>query len=111
MIVIIILVVLAVVLLLLFTNNISQKAFNVILITALIVIFLFVSGTVKAQKDTAKIVVPPDSIPVISTRQFDQFYKYLRENVSVSTYEKLTPDKVLQMFFEWSVIEWNRRKK
>lgn len=104
------LVVLLVFVILSFLNLVKQTWINVLVL--LLFLLVFFGDKVHAQPtpkpETEK---PVDSIPVIATRDIQTFYLYLRDNVSVANYEKLTPDKVLQVFYEWIVQEWNRKKK
>lgn len=85
----------------------------------LLVIFLLISSFAVAQTpdskpDTSKmekIVVPPDSIALISLRDFNTFFSFLQESVSKANYDKLTPDKVLGEFAQWMIIRYNEKKK
>lgn len=86
-----------------------------------IFIFLFVAlSAVKCLAQTNKPVetvlrepleIPADSLPVISLKDMNLFYQYMRENIVVSEYEKMNPQQVLNLFMNWAIVQWNNRKK
>lgn len=77
----------------------------------ILVLCLPSQGQTNANKPEQKMVMPPDSIAIVSLRDYNTFFTFLQENMSKSAYDKLTPDKVLIEFFNWAIVEWNRKKK
>jgi len=80
-----------------------------ILITILIVISVNSFGQDAAKQ---KPIVPPaDSIAFISAKDMEAFLKWLPSNFTYADYIKLKPEDVIQIFYRWSISEWDKKKK
>lgn len=80
-----------------------------ILIAILIIISVnsFGQDAVKQKP----IVPPADSIAYISAKDLDAFLKWLPSNFTYADYIKLNPEDVIQIFYRWSIAEWDKKKK
>lgn len=86
---------------------------------AMIIIFILVMVKAKAQPpehvvDTnkmLKIVPPPDSVNIVSLRDYQLFFVWLQENTTKASYDKLKPEDVLSYFAQWAIVENEKKKK
>jgi hypothetical protein len=69
----------------------------------------------KAKMDSLdkanKIIVPADSIAIISAIDIVKFLDILKKSASYDVYTKLPPDQVLVELYKWAVVEWSNNKK
>ena len=77
----------------------------------LLIIANGVLGQPAPASDTAKIKMPPDSVAIISIRDITNFFKWLRENVSVANYEKMKPEDTLSELINFAIKEYDKKKK
>lgn len=76
-----------------------------------IVLIIGITCHGQQAQDSSKVKMPPDSLSIISIRDVSVFFKWLRENISVSNYEKLKPEDLLNELVNWSLIEYGKKKK
>jgi hypothetical protein len=57
-----------------------------------------------------KVTVPPDSVAIVSLKDYNDFFKWLQDNISKSAYDKLTPDQVLGQFAQWAILRYDEKK-
>lgn len=71
-------------------------------------------ATAQAVKDTTgkmQIQIPGDSTVFVSVKDFDKFITEIIPNWSVKSYNAAKPEDVMRAFYEFAVVEWNRRRK
>lgn len=97
-----------------------KKLFAIILILFSVNCFGQTNGTngkiVKYASDSIKIeqpkiLIPPDSIAIVSLKDYQTFFVWLQDNATKSQYDKLKPEDILIAFSEWAIREWNRKNK
>ena len=80
--------------------------------TILAIGFLIFAISLHAQTPNEKpLVMPPDSIAIVSLKDYNTFFIWLQDNATKSQYDKLNPETVLLEFQRWAIREWNKKKK
>lgn len=77
----------------------------------LVMAMTFAQGQLKSDTLTKKITQPADSVQFVCMKDFDNFLKWLPNNVVYSEYIGLKPEQVIVLFYRFAVTEWNNKKK
>lgn len=82
----------------------------------LLTVFLIsiaISASAQTKKDTLlpPLKFPPDSAKILSKNDLEKFIKFFRDNFSVTYYDGVKPQEVIQQLYTWFIKEYNTPPK
>lgn len=80
-----------------------KKAFQYFLLFSIACFVMIILPSQQVTKNTINTVPITDSLPVLSLKDLRDYSTWLRDNISVNAYSKLSPEATLTELWNWKL--------